>query len=403
LVSFNAHGKELFAVKLWEELDMKACKAFILVLSFLVSIALAGCGSSGGSGSGSGTGTLSVSLADSTLERCKAVYVTINEVQVHGSGGWRRLEPTSPYRTHNLLELQNGVREELGVANLAEGSYTQMRMIIGDIPDGGHPSANYIIDENNQYHDLKIPSGYQSGIKIIHLIEIESGGIIELILDFCASESIVTPGHDEEWLLKPTIKVIDTDNYSVISGMVTEDQTGSPLEGVFVSAQIPGFSPEHRAVVQALTQTEEDGTYSIFLYPGTYNIVAYMDGYYAVCVEEVVATPPADYLNVDLILGSLTASLDSLGTVEGMVHIQGGIAESHATLSFRQSDKCGADDIEVKSLNVAQDGTYSIDLPPGTYYVTASTVEEAVKVSPDDIVVTSGLTVEDINITILPP
>lgn len=129
---------------------MKVRSAFTLVLSFLVLIALAGCGSSGGSSSGSGTGTLSVSLADSTLERCKAVYVTINEVQVHGLGGWRRLEPKSPYRTHNLLELQNGVREELGVAELAEGSYTQMRMIIGDIPDGGHPSANYIIDENNQ-------------------------------------------------------------------------------------------------------------------------------------------------------------------------------------------------------------------------------------------------------------
>jgi hypothetical protein len=383
---------------------MKVRSAFILVLSFLVLIAFAGCGSSGGSSSGSGTGTLSVNLADSTLERCKAVYVTIDEVQVHGSGGWRRLEPKSPYRTHNLLELQNGVREELGISELAEGSYTQMRMIIGDIPDGGHPSANYIIDENNQYHDLKIPSGYQSGIKIVHLIEIVSGGFTELILDFCASESIVTPGHDGEWLLKPTIKVIDMDIYSVISGVVTEEGTDPPvpLEGVFVSAQLPGFSQENRVTVQALTQTEQDGSYSIFLYPGSYNIVAYMDGYSPVCVQGVDASSAGDYDAVTLVLASLP---DSLGTVEGSVHIDGGIAESHATLSFRQSAKCGGDPIEVKSLNVAQDGTYSVDLPEGTYYLTASTVEGAIEVYPDDIKVTSGdtVTLDDINITIPPP
>jgi len=375
---------------------MRARNAFILVLGFLLSIALAACGSSGGSSSGSeaGTGTLSVSLADSTLERCKAVYVTIDEVKVHGSGGWRRLETTNPYRTHNLLELQNGVREELGIADLEEGRYTQMRLIIGDIPDGGHPSANYIIDENDQYHDLKIPSGYQSGIKIVHGIEIRSGENTELILDFCASDSIVTPGHDGEWLLKPTIKVIDTDNYSVISGLVTENGT-TPLEGVFVSAQIPAFSPQDRVVVQALTQTEQDGTYSIFLNPGVYNIVAYIDGYYPVCVERVVASPAADYLIDDLVLTSLPAPP---GTLQGTVHIDGGIAESHATLSFRQSEKCGIDDIEVKSLNVAQDGTYSVDLPEGTYYVTASTVDGVTELYPGIDVTSGDITTLDITI-----
>jgi len=80
---------------------------------------------------------------------------------------------------------------------------------------------------------LKIPSGYQTGIKIVHGFNIEEDQTTELILDFSASESIVMPGHDGEWLLKPTIKVIDVDNYSIISGTVNPQ-----LGEVLVSAQI---------------------------------------------------------------------------------------------------------------------------------------------------------------------
>lgn len=369
---------------------MRTFTTFKLFLCFLFFLTLLACGGGDGGGSSLGTGTLSVSLIDSTLERCKAVYVTIDKVLVHASGGWRELETRNPHKTHDLLELQNGVREELGIVELTEGYYTQMRLIIGDTPDGGHPFANYIIDEDDQYHELKIPSGYQSGIKIVHGITIRSGENTELFLDFCASNSIVTPGHDGEWLLKPTIKVINTDNYSVISGTVTDGDAGdgSTLDGVFVSAQLQGFIREDTDVVQAVTVNKESGDYAIFLRPGTYNVVAYKDGYSAVC-REVKADPADDYPNVDFPLQSLPDVPDALGTVSGTVHIEEGISKSHVTLSFRQTGECNGYDIEVKSLNVAQGGIYSIYLPEGSYYLTASTVDGVTEVY-NSITVTAG-------------
>jgi len=68
----------------------------------------------------------------------------------------------SPNKTYNLLELVNGVREQLGITELVTGHYTQMRLIIGDSPDDtinllseGHPYANHIID-NSELSEIKL-------------------------------------------------------------------------------------------------------------------------------------------------------------------------------------------------------------------------------------------------------
>jgi len=380
---------------------MKALKLsawIILSLSILIFAACSGDG--GGSSSGGATGILSVNLADNTIQGCEAVFVTIDEVRVHTHGGWQQLTPTSPNHTHNLLELQNGVREKLGIAELAEGPYTQMRLIIGDTPDDGHFSANYIIDEDDEYHELKIPSGYNTGIKIVHGFDIEEDQTTELILDFCVSDSIVMPGHDGEWLLKPTIKVLDTDNYSIVSGTVTDNYDNSAIWGSLVSAQIYESEPQPggKVVVQASTTAEENGDYALFLKPGIYNIVAYEDGYNPTWVCSFNAASTGTY-ELDLHLDSLPA--ESLGSVSGTVVINNSIPEDHATLSFRQTADCGDgnDDIEieVKSLNVANEGNYGIDkefnLPVGGYTVVATSVGGITETYPIAITVTeSGVT-----------
>ena len=116
----------------------KKCPIIMLLLSLVASIALCftltSCGGGGGGGSASGDGTLSVSLTYATSCNYKAVYVTIDEVQVHmsdesGIDSW--LMVSTPQKTYNLLELVNGVRQSLGLVDLSPGHYTQLRLIIG--------------------------------------------------------------------------------------------------------------------------------------------------------------------------------------------------------------------------------------------------------------------------------
>ena len=193
---------------------MKGLRFWLFIVLALFTPALAllgGCGSSS-SGGGGGTGTVSLSLTDATIDGVKAVYVTIEQVSVHKDegGGWQDIPVET--KTHNLLELVNAVREELGIALLETGHYTQLRMKLTDQPDDGinilsepHPYGNYVIDDLNENTELKIPSGYQTGVKVVCGFNINLNQTTELVLDFDAFRSIVESGSSENLLLKPTI------------------------------------------------------------------------------------------------------------------------------------------------------------------------------------------------------
>jgi hypothetical protein len=217
-------------------------------------------------------------LTDATLYQYKAVYVTIDEIKVHRDhgGGWKTV--ASPRQTFNLLELVNGVREDLGLATLEAGHYTQMRLIIGNMHDGGqnilsqtHPFANYVIlaDGMNAIHELKVPSGQKTGVKLVNGFDINTNQTTELILDFDASKSVVEAGSSGQWHLKPTIKVLYTLTQAIIDGTVTDNETGNNLQGVMVSAQIYNdndveLDEKDFVTVQAATTTDANGEYASF-------------------------------------------------------------------------------------------------------------------------------------------
>lgn len=343
------------------------------------------------------TGRLSLSLSDAPAPDYRAVYVTIAEIQVHPSGsdegGWMTV--LRPNTTYDLLELVNGKTAELGVAGLPAGTYTQMRLILAGTPGPGtnvldkpHPYANYLVTISGDEIELKIPSGIQSGIKLVHPFTVVEGRTTGLVLDFDASLSVVRAGASGKWLLKPTIRVIGTLDKSVLSGTVT-DLTGNPLPHALVTAQVsdPSAASEpERVVVSASTLTDGNGAYRLCLEPGQYILVVTSDGFAATCHQVTAAS--GEELTQDFSLMQAETASVTIG-----LSLASGSPDEPARLEFRQTSPCGAQgQIIAKTVLYSESGTYTIDLPEGTYTAVAVCGDRTLVVGP---VSTGGSTVLD--------
>lgn len=366
------------------------------LLLIITGIFLTACGSGG---STAGQGTLSTSLTDSSTDEYQAVYVTIARVEVHhdGDGSWQTV--ASPNKTYNLLDLVNGVRESLGIASLDAGHYTQMRLIIGNTADNGmnmfsrmHDHANYTIDQTGAVHKMKVPSGTNTGLKIVNGFDINANQTTELLLDFDAMSSVVKAGSSGQYLLKPTVKVHNTLDYAIVSGTVTDTATTPQLlGGALLTAQVAAptsVDPKDLIAIEAGTLTADNGEFSLFLKAGDYNLVATQTGYLPACT---VVSLLADSSIAEVVFG-LEDATTALGTVAGTVSVAGASPDQYVTIDFRKEITCdNATDptpISVKVVNIANGAAYTLDLPAGDYQVVTSSFGEATQVA--DITVTTA-------------
>ncbi len=377
-------------------------KTNVLALLVFLAVGLIGCSAGGGD-----MGRLSMSLTDKPTHDYEQVWVTIGEISAHlqgdPEGSWTKVLDVN--RTVDLLTLANGVRLELGLVDLAAGHYTQMRFVLGtaNSVDAAKP-ANYIVDGAGEIREMTVPSGVQSGIKLVQGFDINENSTTELVFDFDVAASIVASGNSGKYLLRPTIHQIDdSQTRTIINGTVLTKQ-GAAIPGAEVSLQVykpraEGQDYRDEIVGPYSTVTDGAGAYQFWFLDvpeaTTFNVVAAnwtsTDPYYGPDWAQVPGAMNGNVYNVDdpaygglaLPVPAEIGSLDLKAIVADSDMVKVDADTLVVTLSIRQlSDLAGAPLVEVKKqLIVGYDDEWTIgeitavkvDLPVGDYAIVAST------------------------------
>lgn len=286
-----------------------------LVASLSAAGLLAACGGGGG-GSSPPPGTLGVSMTDAPACGYDAVNVTVRAVRVHQSssagesdGGWVTITLPTPKKI-NLLNLTNGVLEELGQTSLAAGHYTQLRLVLD--PNNGNSMANSVIltttPTNTTEISLDTPSAVQSGIKLTNQFEVLSNQRVDLVLDFDACKSIVTKGSGA-YALKPVITVIPT----VLNGIDGYVNTSLLSSNVMVSAQQNG-------VVVRSTVPDTTGKFTLArLVPGNYDVVITADRSATAVIGTVPVASTTSRVDVSTSAAPIVLQTSAIGKIDGTV------------------------------------------------------------------------------------
>jgi hypothetical protein len=178
-------------------------RATLLFLALSGLSLMLGCGDDTNSPA---TGTLKINLIDAPADY-DAVIVQIDSVEVHvadadSNGGWHVVR--SQPGLYDLLTLRHGLSALLVDQQLPAGNYTQIRLKLG-------PDNSVVV--GGVSHDLTVPSGLHSGLKLNHPFTIEGGEICEITLDFDAARSVHMTGNDR-YMLRPVIGTMS----NVVSG-----------------------------------------------------------------------------------------------------------------------------------------------------------------------------------------
>lgn len=227
----------------------------------LALVLFAGCGTD----SNSGTGTMEVRLHDAPA-MYDSVKVFVESVEVNRQEdpeGWITI--SEPQQTFDLLQLRNGAYEVLGEAELEAGTYHQIRLTLSR---DGH---RVVID--GQPHDMFVPSGTETGIKLEVNAEISEGIEYILLLDFDASRSVVQAGQNNsqlEYLLQPVIRATNQAVTGNIEGTIDPPESEALVEAIANSETVASAYANTDDGYFQLVGLEE-GTYTISIEPGNTN------------------------------------------------------------------------------------------------------------------------------------
>ncbi len=269
-------------------------KLLCLVLISIYMMVLGGCGSSSGGGSGGGgsnggasNGTLSLNITDAPVDNASQVVVEFTGIEIQSSSGDRTEFNYATPKHIDLLALQGG-RSEVILDNevLPSGDYEWIRLKVNAVCN---VIDSYIVfNGSTEKHSIQVPSGSQSGLKLVRGFNLAADGVADFTIDFDLRNPVNTPNGKGkcscDYKLKPALRMVNNTEAGSISGTVHPTLINDPactdgnvvyvFDGLnAVPDDIDLIAPD--PVTSAMVTTDVNGDYvyrASFLSPGDYTV-----------------------------------------------------------------------------------------------------------------------------------
>ena len=213
---------------------MKSRSSFCLPL-ISAAVLASGCSSSSG-----GNGTLNLGLTDGPIELATAVVIAFNGVELKPANG-APLDPIA--MDENSCDTWDAATETCSIDVLALTGTDRKVVFSNSIPAGEYQWIRLLVTAELNVMDsyiefpgemcsLWMPSGSETGLKIHNPVTVTANGTSDYTLDFELKQSITAPpGLDtftteactQNYLMRPTIRMIDSTEVGHIAGIVDPD------------------------------------------------------------------------------------------------------------------------------------------------------------------------------------
>jgi len=163
-------------------------------------------------------GQMALSVGDAPIDGAEKVVVEFSGVElIPGSGNPVDITFAAP-KTIDLLNDSGTASARLFSQPIPSGSYTQVRLMV---TADGDPSHSYIVLSDGTMHGLQIPSGAETGLKLITGFNVPASGVVDYTIDFDLRKSITCPpGQSPACILRPVERLVDNTTVGNVQGTV---------------------------------------------------------------------------------------------------------------------------------------------------------------------------------------
>ncbi len=217
----------------------KTTKRSCFGLVATATIALAGCGGSGGSDApADNLGLFNLSVSDSAIKDAAKVCIKFDGVQLKHAD---EDEPLSidfdAPQIVNLLANQGANSQPITSEQVPAGNYQWIRLMVDADRGNGAGSADtdpndpacladdgsYLLTDTNLLYSLFIPSGGQSGLKLIKDITIPVNAAANYTAEWDLGRSFIAPpGLAPDAIMKPVVKLVANNEVGTLVGRVAD-------------------------------------------------------------------------------------------------------------------------------------------------------------------------------------